>query len=354
MLGDSKALTLIGRQSMQVGKKELAAIALITATLPGSTLAFDDREANAESTPEMAYPSHPLTLVTGFPPGANTDSLAKLIAKHMAAPLGQKVIVDYKPGASGNIGAQAVARAKPDGYTLYLSGRPNTIHKTMYAHMEYDFSRDLVPVGLVATVPYVMVAGPHSPLSSMEDVLRLAKAYPGGVSCASGGMGSTSHLLCELLQQDMGINLQHIPYRGAAPALADLIGGRIDLQIAPVAAALPLIHSGKLRPIVVMSRLRVPALSTVPTIEEAGVPGLDLGAWHGLVAPAGTPADVIAKLNKSINTALQDPELRETMERMAFIPPPAPNTPEGFKAFIAEETERWTSMLHTRKIRPVH
>ena len=339
---------------MQVGKKELAAIALITATLPGTTLAFDDREANTESAPEMVYPTRPVTLVIGYPAGADSDSLARLLAKHMAVPLGQKVIVDYKPGASGNIGAQTVARAKPDGYTLYVGVRPNTIHKTMYAHMEYDFSRDLVPVGLIATMPYVMVAGSHSPLSSLEDVLNLAKAYPGGVSCASGGMGSTSHLLCELLQQDMGIDLRHIPYRGAAQALADLIGGRIDLQIAPVAAALPLIHSGKLRPIVVMSRLRVPALSTVPTIEEAGAPGLDLGAWHGIVAPAGTPADVIAKLNKSINIALEDPDLREAMERMAFVPPPVPNTPEGFKKFIAEETERWTSILHTRNIRPVH
>ena len=214
---------------MQVRKKELAAIALIAATLPGSTLAFDHREANAESAPEMAYPSRPVTLVIGYPAGADTDSLARLLAEYMAAPLGQKVIVDYKPGASGNIGAQTVARAKPDGYTLYLSGRPNTIHKTMYAHMEYDFSRDLVPIGLVATMPYVMVAGSRSPLASMEDVLKLAKKYPGGVSCASDGMGSTSHLLCALLQQDMGIDLQHIPYRGSAPALTDVIGGRIDL-----------------------------------------------------------------------------------------------------------------------------
>ena len=338
---------------MQLGKKELAAFALISATLPGSTLAFDDREANAESAPEMVYPTRPVTLVIGFPAGADTDSLARLLAKYMAAPLGQKVIVEYKPGASGNIGAQTVARAKPDGYTLYVGTRPNTIHKMMYAHLEYDFSRDLVPVGLIATMPYVMVAAAHSSLSSMEDVLNMAKAYPGGVRCASGGMGSTSHLLCALLQQDMGIDLQHIPYRGAAPAMTDVIGGRIDLQIAPVAATLPHIHSGKLRPIAVMSRLRVPALPAIPTLEEAGAPGLDLGAWYGLVAPAGTPADVVAKLNRSINMALQDPELREAMDRMAFVPPPAPNTPEGFKEFIAEETKRWTSILHTRKIEPV-
>ena len=339
---------------MQVCKKEIAALALIAATLPCSTFAFDDREANAESAPETLYPSRPITLVIGFPAGADSDSLARLLAKHMAAPLGQKVIVEYKAGASGNIGAQTVARAKPDGYTLYVGTRPNTIHKTMYAHMEYDFSRDLVPVGLIATMPYVMVAGSRAPLASMGDVLRLAKTYPGGVSCASDGMGSTSHLLCELLQQDTGIDLQHIPYRGSAPSLTDVIGGRIDLQIAPVAAALPHIHAGKLRPIAVMSRRRLPALSTVPTLEEAGVPGLDLGAWHGLVVPAGTPADVIAKLNKSMNIALQDPELREAMERIAFVPPQAPNTPEGFKAFIAEETERWTAILRTRNIKPVH
>jgi tripartite-type tricarboxylate transporter receptor subunit TctC len=303
---------------------------------------------------EAVYPQRPVTLVIGYPPGGGTDALARLLARYVGETLGQKMIVQYKPGAGGNIGAQYVARAAPDGYTIFLGGRPNTIHKTMYGHVNYDFARDLVPVGLVATMPFVMVAGTHAPLATVQDLVKMARTYPGALSCASDGVGTTSHLLCELLQQDVDIDLQHVPYHGAAQALTDVMGGRIDIQIMDVGSAAPQIQAGKLKPLAVMSSLRVPAISHVPTMEESGVSGFDLGAWCGLVVPAGTPPHVITKLNRSINAALMDPALHDAMAQLAFATPLQPNTPAAFKKLIAEETDRWNGILRLRNIKPLH
>ncbi|CAM3586908.1 Tripartite tricarboxylate transporter substrate binding protein [Bordetella sputigena] len=328
-------------------KRDLAAFALASA-IPWAAMA---------SSQESVYPDRPVSLVIGFPPGGSADALARLLAGPLGEALGQKVIVQYKPGAGGNVGAEYVVRAAPDGYTLFLGGRPNAIHKTMYGTMKYDFARDLVPVGLVARLPFVMVSGRHAPIASMQDVVRLARSYPGALTCASPGTGTTSHLLCELLQQEIGLNMQHVPYTGGIHALKDVMGGRIDMYISPVAGALPHIQADRLRPVVVMSPLRLATLPRVPTLTEAGVPqlsGLELGDWSGLVAPSGTPSHVVAKLNQSINAVLADPALHEAFARQGFAAPMQPNTPASFKAFIAEETERWNSVLRMRNIKPLH
>jgi tripartite-type tricarboxylate transporter receptor subunit TctC len=329
-------------------KRDLAAIVLASATVPWAAMASDH---------ETVYPQRPVTLVIGFPAGGSADALARLLARSMAEALGQKMIVQYKPGASSNIGAEYVARAAPDGYTIFLGGRPNTIHKTMYATMKYDFVRDLVPVGLVARVPFVMVTGTHTPIVTVQDVVRLARTYPGVLSCASAGMGTTAHLLCELLQQETNVDMQHVPYNGGAPALADVMGGRIDIYIATVAEALSHIQAGRLRPVVAMSTVRIPAMPHVPTLDEAGVPelsGFELEDWGGLLAPAGTPPHVVAKLNQSINAALVDPALQDAMAQLAFATPRQPNTPTVFRELIAEEADRWNGILRTRNIKPLH
>jgi tripartite-type tricarboxylate transporter receptor subunit TctC len=329
-------------------KQNVAALALVSTTLSWAAMASD---------PEAVYPQRPVTLVIGFPPGGTADALARLLARSMGEALGQKVIVQYKAGAGGNIGAQYVARATPDGYTLFLGGRPNTIHKTMYATMKYDFAHDLVPVALVARLPFVMVSSMHTPIATVHDLVRLARTYPGALSCASAGMGTTPHLLCELLQQEMDIAIQHVPYSGGAPALTDVMGGQIDLYIGPVAWALPYIQAGKLRPVVVMSPLRIPMLPHVPTLDEAGVSepaGLELGDWCGLVAPARTPPHVVAKLNRSINEALMDPALFDALTQQAVAMPLQPNTPTAFRELIAEETDRWNEILQMRNIKPLH
>lgn len=333
---------------MQHFKKGLAAIALAGVALPWGAMASDQ---------EAVYPQRPVTLVIGYPAGGSADTLARLLARHLGEALGQKMIIQYKPGAGGNIGAEYVSRATPDGYTIFLGGRPNTIHKTMYGTMKYDFSRDLVPVGLVATIPFVMVTSVHTPIATVQDVVRLARTYPGAVSCASSGLGTTSHLLCELLQQEVDIEMQHVPYSGGAPALTDVIGGRIDVYIATVAEGLPHIQAGRLKPVVMMSSLRTPALPDAPTLDEAGVSelsGVELGAWSGLLVPAGTPPHVVAKLNRSINAALMEPALHDAMAQQAFATPPQPNTPEAFKALIAEETDRWNGILRMRNIKLLH
>jgi tripartite-type tricarboxylate transporter receptor subunit TctC len=329
-------------------KKDLAAIALASATLPWSAIASDQ---------EAVYPQRPVTLIVGFPAGGGSDALARLIARYIGEALGQKIIVQYKPGAGGNIGAEYVARATPDGYTILLGARPHTIHKTMYGAMKYDFSRDLVPAGLVATVPLVMVTGTHTPIVTVQDVVRTARTYPGVMSCASAGQGTTSHLLCELLQQELDIDMQHVPYSGGAPALIDVMGGRIDIYISTVAEALPQIQAGKLRPIVAMSSLRILTMPHVPTLDEAGVSeisGLELGSWYGLMAPTGTPPHVLTKLNRSINSALADSELHDAMTQLSFSPPLQPNTLTAAKQLIAEETERWNRVLRMRNIKPLH
>ncbi|OZI23040.1 hypothetical protein CAL26_06035 [Bordetella genomosp. 9] len=306
---------------------------------------------------EVAYPQRAVTLVIGFPPGGSTDALARLLARYLGEALGQKMIIQYKPGAGGNIGAEYASRAAPDGYTLFLGARPNTIHKTMYGGMKYDFSRDLVPVGLVATMQYVMVSGMHARIATIEDVVRIARTYPGAMSCASAGMGTTTHLLCELLQQELDIDMQHVPYNGGAQALTDVMGGRTDIYMASVTEALPHIQAGKLKPIVAMSSIRIPTVPDVATLEEAGAPqlaGLELGNWAGLLVPASTPPYVIAKLNRTINAALTDSGLHDAMARLSFSTPQQPNTPMAFKALIVEETDRWNGILRMRNIKPLH
>jgi tripartite-type tricarboxylate transporter receptor subunit TctC len=331
---------------MRICTRELAALALATtATLPWDAMGSDD---------EAVYPQRPITLVVGYPPGGSADALARLLARYMGEVLGQRMIIAHRPGATGNIGAESVARAAPDGYTLFLAERPNTIHKAIYGHTQYDFSRDLVPLALVATKPYVMVAGVHTPIATVQDLVGLARAYPGGLSCASSGVGSVPHLLCELLQQEVGIDMLHVPYQGGAPALRDVIGGRIDIQLATVAAARPHIQAGTLRPLAVMSSERIPALPDVPTIVESGVSSLALSGWSGLLAPTGTPTHVVAKLNQAINAVLMDPALHEAMALLAFAPPRQPNTAEAFRELIAQETKLWTAILRTHNIKPLH
>jgi tripartite-type tricarboxylate transporter receptor subunit TctC len=329
-------------------QRNLAAIAMASATMPWAAMASDQ---------EAVYPQRPVTLVIGFPAGGSADALARLIARYVGEALGQRMIVQYRPGAGGNIGAEYVARATPDGYTIFLGGRPHTIHKAMYATMKYDFAHDLVPVGLVASIPFVMVAGTHASITTVQGIVELARTYPGAMSCASAGQGTTSHLLCELLQQELDIDMQHVPYSGGAPALIDVMGGRTDIYISTVAEALPHIAAGKLRPVVAISAQRIPTMPDVPTLDEAGVSGLsglELGDWGGLVVPAGTPAHVIAKLNRSINAALMDPALRDAMAQRAFATPPQPNTPEALKQLIAEETARWNRILQMHNIKLIH
>jgi tripartite-type tricarboxylate transporter receptor subunit TctC len=326
---------------MNFQNKDVAAL-----MLAGTTIVFGAAASGADA----QYPQQPITLVVGFPPGGGADALARVISMHMTDELGQKVVIEYRPGAAGNIGAEATARAASNGYTLYLASRPNTIHKSMYKDIKYDFSKDLEPVGLLATMPFVMVTGKDLPVESPLDIVEFAKANPGKLTCASTGIGTNGHLLCELLQQEAGIELMHVPYRGSAAAMTDLMAGRIDILMTALPGALPHITAGTLKAAAVMAPRRAPAIMHIPTMGEYGLMAAYGESWFGLMAPTGTPPHVVARLNSSINAAWANPVLQESMAQIAYAGPMQPNTPEAFGKLIADETDRWTEVLRQRNI----
>jgi tripartite-type tricarboxylate transporter receptor subunit TctC len=271
----------------------------------------------------------------------------------MSDEFGQKVVIENRPGVVGNIAAESVARATPDGYTLHISARSNTTHKAMYGNFNYDLAIDFIPVGLLAMAPNVIVAAKEAPIANVQDLIVLAKAYPGTLSCASTGVGSDTYLLCEIFQQETQTKLLHIPYHGGAPALVDVIGGRVDLLVFSLPGALPHIKAGSVRAVAVMSRERVPALGDIPTMAESGIRGLDAETWFGLMAPAGTPPHVIARLNQAVNGILESPELRQAFAALGYTAPPQPNTSQAFASLIASETAKWTAVIRERNIKPV-
>jgi tripartite-type tricarboxylate transporter receptor subunit TctC len=316
--------------------------------LAGSSIAF----GAAASGSDVQYPQQPITLIVGYPPGGGADALARIVSKHMTEDLGQRVVIEYRPGAASNLGAQAASRAPANGYTVYLGGRSNTTHKSLYKDIKYDFAQDLEPVGLVATMPFVVVTGNHIPIEDPHDIVEIARANPGKLTCASTGVGTSDHLYCELLQRETGIELLHVPYRGSAAALTDVIGGRVDIFIPPLPAALPQIMAGNLRAIAVVSPRRAPAIFHVPTLGEFGLMRAYGESWYGLMAPTGTPSHVIDRLNSSLNAAWADPALQESMAQISYGAPPQPNTPGTLGKLIANEAVQWTEVLRQGNIQP--
>jgi len=327
---------------MNPGIRKLAALLLAGSSVPAVPLSA----AAAAASAELDYPQRPITLVVGFPPGGASDLIARHMAAYMTEDLGQKVVIEYRTGAASNIAAAAVARAAPDGYTLFLAARPNTTHKIMYPGIDYDFVEDMAPVGMLATVPLVMVVDRQSRVNDVPGLIAAAKAQPGKLVCGSAGIGTTEHLLCEVFKKSAGVDIAHVAYRGSAPALVDLMAGRTNIQITLVPGVLAQIKSGAVKPVVVMASGRIAALPDVPAIEEYGLPGKEGGTWYALVAPRGTPPAVIARLNGSVNTVLGNPTLMRVMEDLAFSLPQPGNTPEDVRLFIAEEIARWTAVLH--------
>jgi len=292
----------------------------------------------------QAYPTHSIRLVVPFPAGGTTDILARAAAQKLSESLGQAVVVDNRPGAAGNIGADLVAKSAPDGYTL-LMGTVGThaINPSLYAKMPYDHVKDFVPVVLVAGVPNVLAVYPPFPVNSVAELIALAKAKPGTINFASSGSGTSIHMSGELFKSMAGVDMTHVPYKGSAPALTDLMGGQVQIMFDNLPSALPLIKAGKLRAIAVTSLKRAPALPDVPTISESGLPGFEASSWFGVLAPAGTPSPIVAKINADVNKWLQSPEAREQM--LAQGANAAGGTPEQFAAHIRAETEKWAKVV---------
>lgn len=297
------------------------------------------------------YPERPVTLVVGYAAGGATDIVARLVAKALTDELGQTIVVENKTGANSNIGAEIVSRAAPDGYTLYVGSIANTINRTLYSKLNYDFVKDFKPIGLLATIPNILVVNPKLPVKTVPEYLAYAKANPGKLTCASSGSGSSIHLSCELFKMQTGTDILHVPYRGSGPAVADLLGGQVDSMFDNLPSSLPHVQAGKLRAIGVTSPQRLPAVPEVPTLAESGLPGFDVESWFGLMAPAGTPQPVIERLNQALDKALADPALVASYKQSGFYAPRQPNTPDTFDKKIASEIDKWGEVVKRADIK---
>jgi len=292
----------------------------------------------------QTYPTKPIRLVVPFPPGGATDILARDVAQKLTEAWGQSVIVDNRPGAGGNIGSELVAKSAPDGYTLEMGTvGTHAINASLYAKMPYDHVKDFTPVILVAGVPNVLVVNPSLPANSVAELIAYAKANPGKLNFASSGNGTSIHLSGELFKVMAGVQITHIPYKGSAPALQDLVGGQVQMMFDNLPPSLPQIKAGKLRALAVTSAARASALPDVPTLAESGLPGFEASSWFGILAPAGTPAPIVAKLNAEIARYLATPEAKEKLAKQGANA--AGGTPDDFAKHIAAETAKWAKVV---------
>jgi len=292
----------------------------------------------------QAWPAKPIRIVVPFPAGGATDIMARAAAQKMTEAWGQSVVVDNRPGAAGNIGAELVARSPNDGYTM-LMGTVGThaINASLYAKMPYDHVKDFAPVVLVAAVPNVLVVHPSVPANSVAELVAYGKANPGKLNFASSGSGTSIHLSGELFKVSTGLTMQHVPYKGSAPALTDLVGGQVQLMFDNLPPSLPHIRAGRLRALAVTTAARAPALPEVPTVAESGLTGFEASSWFGLLAPAGTPADIVAKVNGELARWIASPEAKEKMSAIGANA--AGGTPEDFARHIAAETAKWAKVV---------
>jgi tripartite-type tricarboxylate transporter receptor subunit TctC len=296
------------------------------------------------------YPTRPVRIVVAFPPGGPTDFVGRIVAEKMTSLLGQRVYIDNKPGANGTMGGGDVAKSDPDGYSLFLTtAGAVTVSPHILSNMPFDTLKDFAPVALVTKVTEVMVVKPGLGVKSVKDLVALAKAKPGTIPFASTGIGSPPHLAQEMLDASAGVQFLHVPYRGAAPALTDLLGGQVEVTVLDVPVVISQIRAGTLLPIGVASDKRDPLLPDVPTFAEQGYPNTDASSWYGLLAPAKTPPAVIAKLNKAVHDALADPVVHDKLVKSGAVP--ASTTPEQFRELLKSEIARWGKIIREKGIK---
>jgi tripartite-type tricarboxylate transporter receptor subunit TctC len=290
----------------------------------------------------QSYPSRPVRLIVGFPAGGSADIVARLIGQSLSERLGQPFIIENRPGAGSNIGTETVVRAPPDGYTLLMVSAANVTNATLYDNLNFNFIRDIAPVAFMDRVANVLEVNPSVPAKTVPEFIAYAKANPGKINMASGGTGSSQHVAGELFKMMAGVDLVHVPYRGVAPALTDLLAGQVQVLFDTVPASLPHIRAGKLRALAVTTAARSEALPDVPTVGDF-VPGYEASSIHGIGAPRNTPADIIDRLNKEVNAALADPKFQARIADLGGIV--AVGSPADFGKIIAEETEKWAKVV---------
>lgn len=298
----------------------------------------------------QSFPSKPVKLVVPFPAGGTPDIVSRLIGAHMAKTLGQPVIVDNRGGAAGNIGAQAVAKSPADGYTLLVCAFSCAVSPSLYTPAPFDLGRDFTPVAMLGTVPSVLVVNPKVPAKDLKEFLAYAKTHPNKLNAASSGVGGSAHLALVLLRNRAGVDITHVPYKGAGQVGTDLLGGQVDMYFDNLPASLQSIRAGKLRALAVASKTRAAAAPDVPTFTEAGLPDFLITPWFGVLAPANTPPATVATLNKAINAALKDPVLSKRLDEIGLVE--APGTPEALGNFLKAETRTWSEVITKNNIKP--
>ena len=306
---------------------------LFTLTLMWGALA-----ANAQS-----FPSKPIKMVVPFPAGGTVDFFARVVSTKLSESLGQPVLVENRAGAGGNIAVEAVAKSAPDGYTLLMGSEIVAINTSLYSRLSYDPLKDLAPITLVGTVPNILIVNPALPANSVKELIALAAKSPGKISFASTGQGTSSHLSSELFKLMAQVDITHIPYKGGPPAVADLIGGQVNMMFINMPTGIGHVKSGKARILAVSSLRRVSQLPDVPTVDQAGLKGYDTQAWSGLYAPAGTPPEVIAKLNAEVVKILKMPAVREQLAAQGAEP--VGDSPEEFARFMRDEIAKWAKLI---------
>jgi tripartite-type tricarboxylate transporter receptor subunit TctC len=310
-----------------------------------ATAAAITRQAVAQS-----YPSRPIHLIVPFAPAGASDIIARIIAPPLSERLGQQIVIENRPGAGGNLGTESVVRAAPDGTTLLMVGGFNAINATLYEKLNFVFSRDIAPVSSIARMPNIMEVNPSFPAHNVPDFIAYAKANPEKINFASGGTGSPTHMVGELFKMMTGIKMVHLPYRGAGPALIDLLAGQIEVMFATLPSSIGYIRGGKLRPLAVTFATRSDAVPDVPTVSEF-VPGYDAGDWYGIGAPKGTPAEIVDRLSQEINAVLADLAMKARMADLGMSVQISRTSAE-YGAFIVDETEKWSKVVKFSGAKP--
>jgi tripartite-type tricarboxylate transporter receptor subunit TctC len=320
-------------------RRRLAVLAAAATALPAAL-----RIASAQT-----YPARPVRLIVGFPAGGAADITARLIAQSLSESLGQQVVVENRPGAGTNIGTEAVVRAAPDGYTLLLVSVANTVNATLYEKLNFNFSRDVAPVAGIIRGPLVMEVHPSVPARTVPEFIAFAKSNPGKINMASAGNGTPGHMSGELFKMMTGVDLVHVPYRGGAPALTDLISGQVHVIFDNLPTSIEYIRAGKLRPLALTTGTRSQMLPDLPTVSEF-VSGYEVSSWFGIGAPKATPAEIVETLNKGINAALADPKIKARIADLSSVP--LAMTPADFTRLVATETEKWAKVIKFSGAKP--
>jgi len=305
---------------------------------------------SAAALAQGAYPDKPVHVVVGFPAGTTGDLLMRIVAPKLGEALGQPVLVENRPGAGSSIAADAVAHARPDGYTLLLSTTANVINPSLFPKLGFDFTKDLVPVMVVGEAPALLVTSMSSSVSSLPGLMAAARARPGAMTFASSGNGTFTHLYGELFNQQAGVKLMHVPYKGSSQAVTDLLAGQVDLLFTPASTVIPHVKAGKLRALGTIGHRRLAALPDVPTFGEMNIPGFDSALWFGLHAPHGTPPAVVQRLAREVTRVLALPEVREQLSAQSIDA--VASTPASFAALIRDEGHKWATVIKAADIKP--